>query len=272
MSRCMSEFAAEGATPRIATRIPRILHVIWVGDETKRPDAAIRTWRDRHPDWTFMLWGNAELDGVPWRSRRQMEIYRAARRWEGVADLMRYEILCRHGGVYVDADSECVRPLDDWLLTHRLFAVWESETHRPGLVANGFIGATPGHPVLRALTRKMATMHRPMRRRSLWRSAGPFLFKKAIRLYRAARRDNLWVELRPPFIGEAVRPWQTVGTIAFTRELLRASPGDVTILPSMLFLPKHYLDRTERTGGLIYARHEWRTGNHDRDVALAGPP
>ena len=31
------------------------------------------------------------------------------------ADVLRYEILRRHGGVYVDVDVECLRPLDDLL-------------------------------------------------------------------------------------------------------------------------------------------------------------
>jgi mannosyltransferase OCH1-like enzyme len=64
---------------------------------------------------------------------------------------MRYEILHDHGGVYVDADSTCVRPLDDWLRDMRMFAIWESEQHRPGLIANGFIGSAPQHPALAAI-------------------------------------------------------------------------------------------------------------------------
>jgi hypothetical protein len=252
----------------VVTRIPKILHVIWVGDETRRPDSAVQTWRDQHPDWRFMLWGNAELDTRAWRSKRQIDIYRGAGRWEGVADLMRYEILYEHGGVYVDADSVCVRPLDDWLPTLRMFAVWESEQHRPGWIANGFIGVTPRHPVLSSLVQVTAGMDVPMRRRTPWRSVGPFLFKKLLRLYRAARRDSRWKEVRPAVVGEAVRPWQSVGTILFTTVVARPSAADVTILPSLLFLPKHYLDKSERPGGLIYSRHEWRTSNHDRNAAL----
>jgi hypothetical protein len=51
-------------------QIPKKLHVIWVGDESKRPDHWIQTWRDKHPTWEFRLWGNTEYDGVPgtrWR-------------------------------------------------------------------------------------------------------------------------------------------------------------------------------------------------------------
>jgi len=36
-------------------------------------------------------------------------------------------------------------------------------------------------------------------------------------------------------------------------------PLDVTILPSVMFLPKHFLDKQERQSSLIYARHGWGT-------------
>ena len=55
--------------------------------------------------------------------------------WEGVADMMRWEILDQHGGFAVDADSICIRPLEDWLFEPRIFACWENEIARPGLAS-----------------------------------------------------------------------------------------------------------------------------------------
>jgi mannosyltransferase OCH1-like enzyme len=62
--------------------------------------------RTKHPAWQCRVWRNAELDGMQWKSRRQIDIFRATERREGIADLMRYEILDDHGGVYVDADTD----------------------------------------------------------------------------------------------------------------------------------------------------------------------
>src|ERR1019366_9126054 len=170
-------------------QIPKHLHVIWIGDDSKCPHQWIQTWKDKHPTWQFKLWGNAELDGRPWRSKRQMERFRQAGSWAGVADLMRYEILCEHGGVYVDADSTCVRPLDDWLLDTRMFAAWENEVHRPGLVANGYIGSVPQHPALHAIIRKTSSMNR-----RVWHRA--------------------WTN---PFRWEELSPWKAVGPLFFTK-------------------------------------------------------
>jgi hypothetical protein len=228
--------------------IPKKLHLIWVGDENKCPRAWIQTWRDMHPAWEFKLWGNAELDGIAWRSKRQMDIFRVASHWEGVADLMRYEILCEHGGVFVDADSRCVRPLDDWLLDTRMFAVWESELHRPGLVANGYIGSMPQHPALRSIIRATSRMREKVWRRN-W-------------------REFYWKGLRPAFRYEQMPPWKSVGPLFFTKMILPFCPMDVTILPSVLFLPRHHMDTEDRQSSLIYAHQEWGT---TRDLYTSNP-
>ena len=52
----------------------------------------------------------------------QLQPLAEAKKWEGVADVMRYEILFRHGGFYADCDSVSLRPLDDWMLATPLFA------------------------------------------------------------------------------------------------------------------------------------------------------
>lgn len=130
------------------------------------PDHHIATWRANHPTWQFRLWGNADLDGCRWRARRQIEIFREGGYWEGVADLMRYEILHEQGGVYVDADSISVRPLGNWIMAQRMFAVWESEKHRPGLIANTFIGSVPEHPALGAIIQATSRMNKKVWSRS----------------------------------------------------------------------------------------------------------
>ena len=84
--------------------IPRTLHVIWVGDESKRPDNCIATWRQHNPGWTVRVWGNAELGSYGWVNSRHMHAM-AARELNGVADLMRWEILYNEGGFVVTVGS-----------------------------------------------------------------------------------------------------------------------------------------------------------------------
>jgi mannosyltransferase OCH1-like enzyme len=143
---------------------------------------------------------------------------------------MRYEILYRHGGVYADADSISVRPLDDWLLQRPMFAVWESEEHAPGLIANSFIGAVPGHPALAEMIRRIGQLKDPLNFRSWWRP-------------------------RP----KRTAPWKSTGPRLFTKVVSSQPRERVTILPSIMFLPQHFRDMHERESELIYARHFWST-------------
>jgi mannosyltransferase OCH1-like enzyme len=89
-------------------RIPRTIHQIWFGPNP-RPQQWMSTWRERHPGWSYQLWTEETLPQLA--NQRLFETLGSL--WHGKADLARYEILHRYGGVYIDADAECVRPLVD---------------------------------------------------------------------------------------------------------------------------------------------------------------
>lgn len=131
--------------------IVRTIHIVWVGDERKRPNNAIESWRKNNPGWTVRIWGNRELTSLEWENHAHLSTVLNRREWRAVVDLMRWEILERHGGFAVEADSSCIRPLEDWLFEPRIFACWESEIARPRLVSNAFVYAQPGNPLIRQI-------------------------------------------------------------------------------------------------------------------------
>lgn len=196
--------------------IPKILHLIWVGDDSRRPDNCIRTWRDHHPDWNVRLWGNTELDGIDWINRRHMDAMRT-REWNGVADLMRWEILLTHGGIVVDADSVCVRRLDDAMLDCPAFACWENEIVRPGLIAAGYFGAEPANPLVARIVGDIAG------------------------------EDSVVHELA----------WQTVGPQRLTDTYRAARYSPLRILPSHYFIPQHFTGVTYEGNDPVYAYQLW---------------
>jgi mannosyltransferase OCH1-like enzyme len=161
--------------------IPKTFHFVWVGDESRRPDNCIDTWRLHHPDWEVKVWGNAELHGLAWLNHRHMlEMYE--HELCGVADLMRWEILYAFGGVALDADSVCLRRLDDALLDCPAFACWESEVTRPGMIANGYVGAEPQNPFIGQIVTDLADTPSVVTDRA-WVTTGPLRLSESYRKY-----------------------------------------------------------------------------------------
>jgi Glycosyltransferase sugar-binding region containing DXD motif len=121
-------------------RIPRTIHRVWLG-EAPMPAEHERfgeTFARRHPGWEMRLWTD---DDLPALGIGAVERERSRSRSE-LSDLMRYEVLHRFGGVYVDTDFECRRPLTPLLRGIDAFAALEL----PGRVGNAVLGAIPGHP------------------------------------------------------------------------------------------------------------------------------
>lgn len=143
-------------------RIPRVIHRVWVGPPMPAHLAAYgQTWQDHHPGWEHRLWTEDDLPSL-----RNQKLYddavRIAPRNVGQfrADIVRYELLERVGGVYVDCDFECRQPLDPLLEDIGCFAAWEVPNH---WVNNAIMGATPGHAFVTALIDGLAAN---VRRRS----------------------------------------------------------------------------------------------------------
>ncbi len=129
--------------------IDRTIHIVWVGDERRLPQECVDSWKRLNPSFQVRIWGNRDLRDRAWLNMRHIrEMW--GKELNGVADIMRYEILYDHGGFAVDADSLCVRPLEDWLFETGDFSCWSNEHHLPGLLAPGYMGMEKGSPLMAA--------------------------------------------------------------------------------------------------------------------------
>jgi FkbM family methyltransferase len=98
-----------------------------------------RSWERLHPGWEVITWGDDDLD---WLANRAE--FDRAERYTTKANIARYEIIHREGGLYVDCDFEPLRPIDE-LLVGASLVVGED---RGGMMNNAFFAASAGHPVL----------------------------------------------------------------------------------------------------------------------------
>jgi mannosyltransferase OCH1-like enzyme len=132
--------------------IPRVIHQIWIGPDPLPDDhrAWIESWKRLHPTWEHRLWTEDDLPDDPIRP----EILERLRAPVERADILRLEILYRHGGAYVDTDVECLRPVDEALAGHNFVGV----CLKPGRMTNTFIASVPGHPLLEQALREIRPM------------------------------------------------------------------------------------------------------------------
>jgi len=157
--------------------IPKIIHQIWVGDQSKKPENLMRTWRDNHPNWEYVLWTEKEIEDFGLINKARYSIHPML---SGKADIARYEILFRFGGFFIDADSISIKPLDD-LLDNSFISVYESEKYRKNLVANGYIGVEKSSKAMfDMIVRIRNTSEDLIVRRHAWETTGPLPFTKVL--------------------------------------------------------------------------------------------
>lgn len=162
--------------------IPRIIHVVWVGPH-RPPTEMIESWEKAHSGdrgWFFALW----RDHKGFKNQAQIDARAARNEWNGAADLMRYEILESTGGFCVDADSTCVKALDEgpenFIANNTAIACYENELVRPGVIGCGFLGASKQHPFFQACVNEAALQDASV---MAWRAVGPLLMGRvALRL------------------------------------------------------------------------------------------
>lgn len=125
--------------------IPKIFHQIWINN--KAPELPERfakyrdTWLINHPGWEYKLWNLDNLDFDPFRP----ELIKQAPNNAQIADILRYEILYRHGGVYIDTDFENFKSIEQLIVGVENFSCSEDGSN----ITNAIIGASKGSLYMR---------------------------------------------------------------------------------------------------------------------------
>jgi hypothetical protein len=130
--------------------VPKRLVFYWAQGEAQAPAIVRRcwdAWAALNPAWRVRMFNATDAR----QAFADRGIPHPPTTFQGQADIFRMHELEARGGVYVDAATVPVRPLDDWLpaLTREgFFAFHDPYRRRP--VENWFLAATPGHPIMTA--------------------------------------------------------------------------------------------------------------------------
>ncbi|GEM06255.1 glycosyltransferase family 32 protein [Rhodotorula toruloides] len=135
-------------------RIPKIIHATWKTDILpERWEKVRQGCIDLHPDYEFRLWSDAAsrafiAEHYPWfLSTFDGYTYPIQR-----ADVIRYFVLHKFGGIYMDLDIGCRRNLDPL----RYFRVILPQTIPVG-VSNDLMFAEPAHPFMDLVIHNLIT-------------------------------------------------------------------------------------------------------------------
>jgi len=149
--------------------IPKVFHRIWLDEPV--PEHLERFWQrfiDLHPGFEFVTWNDSTQLG--WL--RCKSVFDRARTWAGKSDVLRYEVMYEHGGIYVDTDVEPLRSFAELLEDPRPFAAWEDER----LICPTVLGSPPGHDAFAAVLALLPTWSKRYPSTKPNYATGPFPF------------------------------------------------------------------------------------------------
>lgn len=134
--------------PTIEPKIPKVMHQIWLGSKfPERFKSITKKWLTMHTDWQYKLWTDKNIkDLFPLHNQKYFD---ESKNYGEKSDLLRYEILYRFGGVYVDIDYECINSFNVLNHTYEFYAGMEPLRLSPLSIGNSIIGSKAGHPILK---------------------------------------------------------------------------------------------------------------------------
>jgi hypothetical protein len=142
----------------VSRSIPKTIHQSWKTAEVpERWRPLQRSWPERHPSWEYRFWTDRDNRAlIAEHYPDLLELYDSYRLDICRAELARYMVLRKFGGLYVDLDFEALRPVDPLLDDSELVFATEPQNHAERepvrerglkrIVCNAFIASAPEHP------------------------------------------------------------------------------------------------------------------------------
>lgn len=141
--------------------IPKIIHQIWSGKHKPLSNDFLelaQTWKDLHCDWQYVFWNDQKMELFMEENYPQyVESFNLfaydVQRW----DVIRYLILYKMGGLYVDFDTECLNNIEPLLKTDCCFGTDKKDNIiyaafvKNAYLNNTYMASVPEHPFMKAI-------------------------------------------------------------------------------------------------------------------------
>ena len=156
--------------------IPHKIHQIWVGPNSipEKYIEYMRKIKELHPDYEYRLWTNEDITPDNFST---YEYINKTNVYAQKADIMRYEILYKHGGIYLDMDMKLLKNLDP-LLTKSLIVCNEDDNINT-YMTNAFIASSQYNENLKRLVEGVKDVNFAL---SVNEGTGPYYLRKHINI------------------------------------------------------------------------------------------
>jgi mannosyltransferase OCH1-like enzyme len=210
--------------------IPYNMWHIWIGPNPA-PTTWMNTWKEKHPAWNYTVIDNTFLKNYEFKNQHLIDEYYSREKYNGVADLIRYEILLNEGGFLPPGDAICYHNTEELfsLDTSYCYTVYENEIIRPGFVSPIY-ACNPGNKFVKCI---VDTLHK----------------------------------LKPKQLSNKV--FESTGN-AFLKNMIEIYQPNIKIFPSHYFIPHHFKNKNIKYNGpdKVYANQMWGSTRHTYNNGL----
>ncbi len=135
----------------------KVIHYIWLGGNKKSKliTKCLKSWKKHMPDWQIVEWNESNLDMDACAYCK--EAYNS-KKYAFASDFLRFSILEKYGGLYLDVDVEMKKSLQPLLDANEAFTGFEytNLTINPGLI---LYAKKPNNPVLKEMVESYLDDH-----------------------------------------------------------------------------------------------------------------
>jgi mannosyltransferase OCH1-like enzyme len=141
--------------------IPKIIHQTW---KTNKLEKKIKlftdTWKEKNPDFEYRFYNDHKcFKFINNHYPEYSDLYEELKPVER-ADIFRYLVLHKYGGIYADIDTECFKPMGPLLDLFKDSVITGYEYNEPVQYLQWFIACPKGHPTMIELVEEVKKRNR----------------------------------------------------------------------------------------------------------------
>jgi mannosyltransferase OCH1-like enzyme len=160
------------------TKIPKLIHMIWVGGpRPQKFDPLVQKIKEINDDYEVIEWNEQNIDF----DLINKDLIDSCQNFGAKSDILRFEILNKFGGIYIDYDFLQIKKFDD-LLNYDFFAGSGNTIEEE--LWNSIVGSAPGNQIVKNFLKNLSIPY-PIGRYEFERvmnETGPYYFLKVFNM------------------------------------------------------------------------------------------